>query len=94
MIIDKAIVPKDTHDFTVIMTVLAISGFICVSAGMISDYVVANLNARVQNDLRQKLFAHTKHVRANWSLTFQWICLSLTDRWPFSSRRVFSHWQS
>ncbi len=66
MIIDKAIVPKNMHIFTVIMIVLAISGFICVSAGMISDYVLAKLNARVQNDLRQKLFAHMQHLPVSY----------------------------
>ncbi|MCE0452256.1 ABC transporter transmembrane domain-containing protein [Brevibacillus sp. AF8] len=66
MIIDKAIVPKDMHVFTVILLVLAISGFICVSAGIVSDYVLAKLNARVQNDLRQKLFAHMQHLPVSY----------------------------
>ncbi|GED60872.1 ABC transporter transmembrane domain-containing protein [Brevibacillus formosus] len=66
MIIDKAIVPKDMHVFTVIMMVLTISGIICVSAGMISDYVLAKLSARVQNDLRQKLFAHMQHLPVSY----------------------------
>lgn len=62
MIIDRAIVPKDMNFFTIIMTVLAMTGFICVSAGIISDYLLAKLNAHVQNDLRGKLFAHMQHL--------------------------------
>ncbi|MFS0555218.1 ABC transporter ATP-binding protein [Brevibacillus sp. 179-C9.3 HS] len=62
MIIDKAIIPKDMEYFTVIMIVLTISGFICVSAGIFSDYALAKLNARVQNDLRKKLFAHMQQL--------------------------------
>lgn len=62
IIIDKAIEPKDMSFFSLIMLVLGITGVICLAAGVVSDYALAKLNARVQNDLRKKLFAHMQHL--------------------------------
>jgi ATP-binding cassette subfamily B protein len=55
-LIDHAIVPKDLNAFAIIMTVLAVSGVFCISAGIVSDYLLAKLLAYVQRDLREKLF--------------------------------------
>jgi len=62
IIIDKAVEPKDMTSFIMIMIVLGVSGVICMSAGVLSDYALAKLNARVQDDLRKKLFAHLQQV--------------------------------
>lgn len=62
VLIDKAILPKSTEMFTLILTVLAISGVLCLSAGVISDFLLAKLSARVQQDLRGRLFEHMQQV--------------------------------
>lgn len=68
IIIDQAIEPKDMDAFTFIMIILGTAGVICLSAGILSDYALAKLNARIQNDLREKLFTHLQHVHID---TFQ-----------------------
>ncbi|MBP1990621.1 ABC transporter transmembrane domain-containing protein [Paenibacillus eucommiae] len=62
VLIDKAIIPQDIDYFVLILLVVGISGLICMSAGVASDYALAKLTARVQKDLRQRLFEHMQHV--------------------------------
>lgn len=62
IIIDKAIEPKDMDYFLFVMIVLGISGVVCLSAGVFSDFALAKLNTRVQDNLRKKLFAHLQRV--------------------------------
>lgn len=62
VLIDKAIVPQDMNAFILILIVLTISGVICLSAGILSDYALAKLTARVQKDLRMRLFEHMQQV--------------------------------
>ncbi|WP_053373096.1 ABC transporter transmembrane domain-containing protein [Paenibacillus sp. FJAT-27812] len=62
LLIDKAIVPEDMDAFFLILIVLAVSGVICLSAGVLSDYALAKLTARVQRDLRMRLFEHMQQV--------------------------------
>lgn len=61
-IIDKAIEPRDIDAFFLILQILVIVGLFCLSAGIVSDYILAKLNARVQTDLRKKLFAQIQHL--------------------------------
>ncbi|MGO4347418.1 ABC transporter transmembrane domain-containing protein [Paenibacillus sp. MCAF9] len=61
-LIDKAILPKDLHAFSLIIIILAASGIFCLSAGVFSDYALAKLSARVQQDLRKQLFEHMQQV--------------------------------
>ncbi|MGE5703814.1 MAG: ABC transporter ATP-binding protein, partial [Clostridia bacterium] len=65
-IIDKAIEPHDMDSFFLILQVLLISGLICVSSGIVSDFILAKINARVQTDLRRKLFEHLQHVNIGY----------------------------
>ncbi|MED0671455.1 ABC transporter transmembrane domain-containing protein [Aneurinibacillus aneurinilyticus] len=65
-IIDKAIEPRDIDTFFLILQVLVISGLICLSSGIVSDYVLAKLNARVQTDLRRKLFVQMQHLNISF----------------------------
>lgn len=60
--VDNAIVPKNIDRFYLILTVLCVAGFIGCSAGIVSDYALAKLSARVQKDLRTRLFTHLQHV--------------------------------
>ncbi|WP_134683676.1 ATP-binding cassette domain-containing protein [Brevibacillus migulae] len=62
VIIDKAVEPKDMAFFLKIMLVLGITGVICLGAGVLSDYTLAKLNTRVQDDLRKQLFAHLQRL--------------------------------
>ncbi|MFC5704064.1 ATP-binding cassette domain-containing protein [Cohnella faecalis] len=62
VIIDRAIEPKDMDAFVLILSVLGISGLICLSAGVVSDFVFAKLNALAQKDLRTKLFVHMQQT--------------------------------
>ncbi|OMF23857.1 ABC transporter ATP-binding protein [Paenibacillus sp. FSL H8-0548] len=62
VLIDKAITPKDMNAFTLILFIIGISGVICVSAGVLSDYALSKLIARIQKDLRMKLFQHMQQV--------------------------------
>lgn len=62
ILIDKAIEPHDSAYFFMVMKVLGISGVICVGCGIVSDYVLARLNARVQADLRRKMFTQMQHL--------------------------------
>ncbi|OXM85704.1 ABC transporter transmembrane domain-containing protein [Paenibacillus rigui] len=62
VMIDKAIVPQDTRYFFLILSALGIGGLIGVSSGIISDYALARLSARVQLDLRERLFAHLQQL--------------------------------
>lgn len=60
--IDKAITPQDIDYFFLILAVLGIGGLIGFSAGVISDYALARLIAKVQQDLRMGLFDHMQHT--------------------------------
>jgi ATP-binding cassette, subfamily B, bacterial len=62
VLIDRAVLPKDMNAFSIILAVLALSGVVCLSAGVMSDYALAKLSARVQQDLRKRLFAHMQQV--------------------------------
>lgn len=62
IMIDKAITPQDIDYFFLILAVLGIGGLIGFSAGVISDYALARLIAKVQQDLRMRLFDHMQHT--------------------------------
>lgn len=61
-LIDHAIEPKDFDAFFLIITVLVVFGVIGLVAGIISDYVLSRLNARIQTDLQKKLFVHMQRL--------------------------------
>lgn len=60
--VDNAIVPHDFGQFYLILSILGIAGLIGFSSGIISDYILSKLSARIQRDLRSRLFAHLQHV--------------------------------
>ncbi|MGO4548406.1 ABC transporter transmembrane domain-containing protein [Paenibacillus sp. 2TAB23] len=62
LLIDRAILPKDMNAFTLILTALAVSGVLCLSAGVVSDRILARLSAHIQQDLRKRLFEHMQQV--------------------------------
>ncbi|WEK54721.1 MAG: ATP-binding cassette domain-containing protein [Candidatus Cohnella colombiensis] len=61
-IIDRAVIPQDMNAFLLIMSILGITGVVCISAGVVSDYALAKLTAFIQRDLRAHLFEHMQHV--------------------------------
>jgi len=65
-IIDRAIIPKSMEQFALILTVLGITGVICLSAGVASDFVLARLSALVQKDMRTRLFKHMQHTNIGY----------------------------
>ncbi|MED4783698.1 ATP-binding cassette domain-containing protein [Brevibacillus choshinensis] len=65
-IIDKAVEPRDLGYFFFILKVLIVSGVICLSFGIWSDYVLAKLNARVQTELRKRLFEHLQYLNIDF----------------------------
>ncbi|GIP33418.1 ABC transporter transmembrane domain-containing protein [Paenibacillus sp. J2TS4] len=65
-IIDHAIEPGDKEYFFRILLVLGIGGLVCVLSGIGSDYVLAKLNARVQTDLRRKLFVQMQRLNIDF----------------------------
>lgn len=64
--VDNAIIPQDFNNFYLILIVLGIAGLIGFSSGIVSDYCLAKLNARVQNDLRTRLFSHLQHTNISF----------------------------
>lgn len=86
--VDNAIVPQDFGQFYLILSVLGIAGLIGFSSGIISDFILAKLSARIQKDLRSELFGRLQHVhiaffqraRASDLLTYLSGDLSAIDR--------------
>ena len=54
--IDRAVIPRDMGAFALILTGLALSGIVCLGAGVASDYALARIAALTQRDLRRRLF--------------------------------------
>ncbi|MDR7317506.1 ATP-binding cassette domain-containing protein [Brevibacillus nitrificans] len=61
-IIDKAVEPRDLDYFFFILKVLVSTGVICLGMGILSDYALARLHTRVQEDLHKRIFEHIQHL--------------------------------
>ncbi|WP_301173263.1 ATP-binding cassette domain-containing protein [Brevibacillus nitrificans] len=61
-IIDKAVEPRDVDFFFFILKVLVSTGVICLGMGILSDYALARLHTRVQEDLHKRVFEHIQHL--------------------------------
>lgn len=61
-IIDKAVEPRDLDYFFFILKVLVSTGVICIGMGILSDYALARLHTRVQEDLHKRVFEHIQHL--------------------------------
>lgn len=64
--IDYAVEPGDMNAFILILLILGIVGVLCTAAGVASDYILAKLNARVEQDLRAQLFEQLQHLKIQY----------------------------
>lgn len=64
--IDYAVEPGDMNAFMLILLILGIVGVLCTAAGVASDYILAKLNARVEQDLRAQLFEQLQHLNIQY----------------------------
>lgn len=65
-IIDYAVEPKDMTMFVKIIGILATLGIVCTIAGVIGDYLLSKLNALVESDLRNQLFARLQKLHMHY----------------------------
>jgi len=64
--VDLAIVPKDFEMFYRILILLGIAGVIGFGSGIASDYALSKLSARIQRDLRSRLFNHMQRAHIGY----------------------------
>jgi len=64
--IDQAITPKDFGTFYFILGVIGIVGVVGFSAGVFSDYMLAKLTTRVQQDLRKRMFHQLQRANVGY----------------------------
>lgn len=65
-IIDYAVEPKDMTMFVKIIVILATLGIVCTIAGVVGDYLLSKLNALVESDLRNQLFARLQKLHMHY----------------------------
>lgn len=65
-IIDYAVEPKNMDMFLFIVQILALLGVVCTIAGIISDFILSQLNAKVESDLRHQLFRKLQELHIDY----------------------------